>query len=776
MKRLILVLVAIVTAFIVTTLGALLLILAAPTLEINLDQHSLVKRWIPHETLDFTTLQLTVNSQALMKKSLSIDARDLAVKAGGVSLRAAALAATAQLSWERGGLRLHEVGPIRAQQIDLVVKPEPAKEPEPATGDKLQQILDAIQRIRFAPIDLEAVRFAVQIGDNPAISGEGELHLTGLNRANADELSFEFRHLSPYNLRPLSGRIILANYQSLLDPKAVVSAEAFATLVEKGAATRFHVEVSKTAANQVVATAAMSKPGLRLDARFNGKLESPLLTGRFQAALAQKPGRGGNEARFESCRVRLDWKRWERRELSSDLACDGSVSYRQVVEGLTLSKILPNKLAFAVSSVSTLYLDKPAGNTLATQTLLQLKPPPHSSPEPLVLSGEARLTGALLLAQLKKSDLKLTFDLAAHADEFADIVGRLEKTQLAVPAPLNQLRGALGCNIKGLYDTFPPAGFAHPINCSVRLRSPQQTLAVDSSGSLEVTHQRGVLRPYLKTLITVHDLDFVLPRIELGGPMPRVTYDPRIVSQDPKKTAGGAAQLAYDIEVKTATPGAIRIHSNLLRRPVPLGLRTVFSTARPFEGKLTVTDYRLDVLRRNIEIQSIAMGLGPDLMSQPVTGVAKIDNNDYLITLTLGGTVGRPEYFLESRPYLPEKEILAVLLFGKEPEFLDPDKVQSVENTRAALADGMINLISMYYLASTPVESISYNPVSQSFSAKVNLARGTSLTVGTDPENLGEIGIRRNLGGGWSLETKAAIDEETGTNSGSAMLRWSTSY
>jgi hypothetical protein len=119
---------------------------------------------------------------------------------------------------------------------------------------------------------------------------------------------------------------------------------------------------------------------------------------------------------------------------------------------------------------------------------------------------------------------------------------------------------------------------------------------------------------------------------------------------------------------------------------------------------------------------------------------------------------------------------LAVLLFGKEPEFLDPDKVQSVENTRAALADGMINLISMYYLASTPVESISYNPVSQSFSAKVNLARGTSLTVGTDPENLGEIGIRRNLGGGWSLETKAAIDEETGTNSGSAMLRWSTSY
>jgi hypothetical protein len=90
------------------------------------------------------------------------------------------------------------------------------------------------------------------------------------------------------------------------------------------------------------------------------------------------------------------------------------------------------------------------------------------------------------------------------------------------------------------------------------------------------------------------------------------------------------------------------------------------------------------------------------------------------------------------------------------------------------MADSAIGLVTMYYLASTPVESIGYNPETKGFTAKVKLRQGLSLVVGTG-EASQEVGLRKRIGRNWTVETTAITDDEAGKK-GVAMLRWGKRY
>src|SRR5690606_11102980 len=124
-------------------------------------------------------------------------------------------------------------------------------------------------------------------------------------------------------------------------------------------------------------------------------------------------------------------------------------------------------------------------------------------------------------------------------------------------------------------------------------------------------------------------------------------------------------------------------------------------------------------------------------------------------------TLAKPRLKLYSDPPLPERDIYALLIFGRSPDALDMDQRQSVEEARAAAADGAIGLLSMFYLARTPIESVGYNPQSGQFTAKVDLGRGVSLNVGAGGETEERVGLRKRLGRHWTIETTAVRSKET---------------
>ena len=119
---------------------------------------------------------------------------------------------------------------------------------------------------------------------------------------------------------------------------------------------------------------------------------------------------------------------------------------------------------------------------------------------------------------------------------------------------------------------------------------------------------------------------------------------------------------------------------------------------------------------------------------------------------------------------------MSVLLFGEPLETLDPDRLSSIGNAQAALADGALNLASIYALASTPIQSIGYDPQKGIATMKVRLAEGTSLNVGASSSEVQEIGVRKRIGPNWTVTTQVENSAASSERSVSAFLEWALRY
>jgi hypothetical protein len=82
--------------------------------------------------------------------------------------------------------------------------------------------------------------------------------------------------------------------------------------------------------------------------------------------------------------------------------------------------------------------------------------------------------------------------------------------------------------------------------------------------------------------------------------------------------------------------------------------------------------------------------------------------------------------------------------------------------------------VSLYALASTPVQSVSYDPTTRVVSAKVRLGEGVSLNVGKG-RDVTTVGIRKRLGGFWTITTDVTRSTD-GANIASAYLEWRHRY
>jgi autotransporter translocation and assembly factor TamB len=158
----------------------------------------------------------------------------------------------------------------------------------------------------------------------------------------------------------------------------------------------------------------------------------------------------------------------------------------------------------------------------------------------------------------------------------------------------------------------------------------------------------------------------------------------------------------------------------------------------------------------------------------PIAGNVSVKYADYQVLIQLVGTIDKPQILLKSDPPLPENQIIAVLIFGRPLDELDSDQTASVGSTQAAITDGAISLASLYLLASTPIQSVNYDPSSGAVSAKVRLGDGMSLNLGRSTQE-STIGIRKRIGRYWTLETDFSNSAPYG-KVGSAYLEWSHRY
>jgi hypothetical protein len=352
---------------------------------------------------------------------------------------------------------------------------------------------------------------------------------------------------------------------------------------------------------------------------------------------------------------------------------------------------------------------------------------------------------------------------------FDRVVELLAAGPWAVPAPLNVLRGEVEVGASGEMNL---TSGKLPVFFKTRLSSVDQKLDLDGRGEIRFRSQQQVAAT-VDAMLILSDVQIALPRLSPEYP-PRWIPDGRIHSL--LHGDEHEQKFHYEFDIRTSQDSPVNILSNLAKTPVPIHLQLKLESGQPIAGTVRIMDFPLELFKRDARVERLNIQFKPTQDVADVDGSIRVNYADYIVNVLLFGTLQKPKLRFTSDPPVAEDQLLAVLLFGRPIEELDADQAQSLGSAHAALADSAVSLASLYFLASTPVESIGYDAQNGVFIAKLRLGAGTSMNVGAATSEFKRIGIRKRIGRYWTLTTDLEHPTDPEGRSVSAFLEWARRY
>ena len=421
------------------------------------------------------------------------------------------------------------------------------------------------------------------------------------------------------------------------------------------------------------------------------------------------------------------------------------------------------------------------------------------------------------------SDLRWSADgdASARIPDFASIVKFLRGTPFAVPAPINGLAGPIGAKVDVHADQ---TGGGAPFSLRTQLASQDQAIDVAISGRADFAHVAGAgwtTNAVIKTKL--NDVRLSAPRLALKAP-PQIAPDGRFKSFASADRSPAAAKkpsaVTFQLDVETATPGAVQIATNLTGAPIPISVDVATRTPAPappagaiqqasnpgvaaesgattslasaqtiarapasaeaippapagasVRGSVLVGRTPVKFLRRDAHIEQMRVDFLPNGRRR-LDGRLSVDYPDYDISVFVAGFSDSPQLRFESDPPLNQDQIIAALLFGKPINELSPDERSSTANMNAAVADAALSFSSLYLFADTPIEGIGYDPERGLVTARVGLGGGNSLEVGSGAGGSAEVGVRRKLSRNLVFNTYVERVGETDQKVVAAFIEW----
>ncbi|UPT72625.1 MAG: translocation/assembly module TamB [Elusimicrobiota bacterium] len=381
------------------------------------------------------------------------------------------------------------------------------------------------------------------------------------------------------------------------------------------------------------------------------------------------------------------------------------------------------------------------------------------------------------------SEARLSHRVRATVDEarYEDVLARLKDGDWAIPAPFNALQGTFSAEAESGGDprsARPEAAY----RVSVRLAGGRQLLRARAEGTVSARRRRGApLELEHEGTLTLEDAALDLPRLEAGAP-PRVFSDPRIRRRSREAAAaaarparrGSAPSLRWRMAVRTVKP--VTVHSNLAATPVPVAMAlTLAGPPSSASGGLFMKPFRVELFRRTASVRHLHVAVSSAAGGHGLDGVVVYEAPRARVTIRLLGTTERPRVELTSEPPLKREDIIALLIFNKTPEELDPEQSASVGNTESALESRAFGLASLYLFGATPVEHVGYDTASRTTTVKLRLPGGASLALGSDFDQSRELRLRKTLAPHWALESEVT-DQGRENRAATTFLEWFNRY
>ncbi|HEX4924403.1 MAG TPA: translocation/assembly module TamB domain-containing protein [Bdellovibrionales bacterium] len=517
----------------------------------------------------------------------------------------------------------------------------------------------------------------------------------------------------------------------------------------------------------VLNAAYSNRKTLRAHVDWNGELDDVGVRGRVSGDVRQK--RNLVQVRKEDpCTVAVRWSGFY------EVSCPFRVPVNPRLMRIRLNVPVPDTVGLAVRARAEHPfppdLKKPfKGDVLARLLLVET--------DAFRAQGEASAKFDFLASRLPEFgalDTKVDFNLDIFA--FESLVRDLGRTEFAIPAPLNALKGNITVEVKE--GRIRTDGGTLPFTWRTGLRSETQKFETRGNGMFELGLKP--FKPKLALQAVIESVRLILPRVEwadLRSP-PHLVPDSRIRRNGPgDDTPAKPKPSAFDYAIKVKSERPVELVSNLASQPIPIHVDLNVSKKEAMTGTVTVSRFPVILFRRDAQLTELRLTFNPKEEEDLIDGRAQVKYTDYTVYIVVSGPLNKPRIDIESTPPLPRRQLIATLVFGRPINELDSDQKSSVANLEGALKDGVLGYYSLYYLASTPVESVGYDPQSKMVTAKVRLQEGTSLNVGLNEDrDLGAIGVRRRLGRGWVLTTEVEDPFERGARNVSTYLEWLFRY
>jgi hypothetical protein len=342
----------------------------------------------------------------------------------------------------------------------------------------------------------------------------------------------------------------------------------------------------------------------------------------------------------------------------------------------------------------------------------------------------------------------------------------------AVPAPLNNLHGSLHLDfsIPDIQSSDPAVHF----NILSDLKDSLQTFQVAAEGDASATKISADIQ--LKKIVVQ------LPYLEVKQ-MPSLKIDKRIKTPEafeqekenlmnPSLSLKTERPLSFLYKFSIRTENPILLYSNLAKTPVPIRLQLLLESNRSPEGVLHVDQFKMQIFRQIATVDHLLIEKKGASKLDQLEGLIIYTTSGITINLILTGTATHPRMAFQSEPPLTQQQIVALLLFGKYPDNLDQDEFASTQTMTSALTSGAFGIASLYLFASTPIEHVGFDPVTQAYSVRIRIAKGMSVEVGSTANENERITFRKRLSPHWQISTELKHEVENQTNTISTFLEW----
>ncbi len=382
---------------------------------------------------------------------------------------------------------------------------------------------------------------------------------------------------------------------------------------------------------------------------------------------------------------------------------------------------------------------------------------------------------------------KLRVELAS----FAKLVKSLERTAWSIPAPFAVLDGTVSLHSEAIEND--PKGTKLPFTLKSDLASPEQALKLKARAIVTLA-PRSLSPAGISVAVNLDQITLRLPDYDPIAPTPAFRRDPRIVRYEDGKTApkkaekktppGKAPTVVAAHVVKEASlpleisveggPRSLKFLNRLLDPALELEPKLHLD---PMTGLLmgdihlsTVVD--IEYLNRRVKLEAMYFDFDPTFS---FGSIVSMERAGYRISAEVRSYQGKTQIKLSSEPPLSDDEIVSLIIYGMPRNSITSEQTRSVGSAQSAMSSQALGVFSFWAFASTPIESVLYDPATETYSAVVRLPGGIVASIGSNWDNDRQVSLSRSLGKNWAVSTELIKDSE-GVDRGGTLLRWRKSY